>query len=373
MEKKKIVHIIQSLGNGGWENALLRLLPLLSDEFKHHIITLREPGELALQFSQKGISVTTVYWSGFFDFPGYGRILSKIKKIAPNIIITYLFHADIIGRLFLQSKVSTPIIPFLGTTYNYSKYWPARAFERLTKKYARHYLANSPAVKDFYVKKLDVPEERITVIPTGVDVNLFDSILPNPRLRASLGIKPEDFVIICVANLHQNKGHRYLLEAFEALHSPRNETLPSIKPSNLKLLIVGDGIERKNLEQQIKGYQSKDDISFLGRRTDVPQLLKISDLFVLPTLFEGMSNAIMEAMVSGLPVITTDIPENRVLVRHRETGILVATHSAGEIANNIREIINSKPPLGENARNFIKENFSMALSARKLSDFLLIV
>lgn len=363
IQKKKILHIIQSLGNGGWENALLRLLPLLTDEFEHHIITLRELGELAPQFTEKGISVTTIHWKGFFDFAGYQRLHSETRQLAPDVVITYLFHADVIGRLFLQKKISAPVIPFLGTTYNYPKYLPAKIFERLTKKYAHHYLANSPAVRDFYIKGIGVPKEKITTIPTGINVDYFDSIPTDLKLRESLNMIPTDFVIICVANLHPNKGHRYLLEAFENIY----REYPAAH-----LLIVGDGIERDNLRNQIRTYTSKNNISFLGRRTDVPQLLKISDCFVLPTLFEGMSNAIMEAMASRLPVITTNIPENKVIIKNGETGILVETRSADEIANSIQKIIdsNSKSLLGDNARNFIKENFSIALSAKKLSNFL---
>lgn len=360
-QKKKILHIIQSLDNGGCENMLLRTLPLLTDEFEHQIITLRRLGELAPHFAEKGISVTTVRWKGFLDIAGYKRLLTAVRQFAPNVAITYLFHADMMGRLFLQRSLSAPVIPFLRTTYNHPKYFIARLMEKATKSIVPRYLANSEAVKDFYVSKIGVPKERIAVIPNGIDTDFFDNITPDPNLRQSLEISPDDFVIICVANFHPNKGHRYLLEAFEATYQ---------KHTNVRLLLIGDGAERNNLERQIVNYQSKENILFLGRRTDVPQLLKISDCFVLPTLFEGMSNAIMEAMASGLPVITTDIPENRFLVRNGETGILVAVHSADEIVDNIQKIIGSKSSLGENARNFMKENFSITLSARKLSSFL---
>lgn len=371
--KKKVLHIIQSLGNGGWENALLRLLPLLADEFENHIITLRELGELAPKFSEKNISVTTVHWKGFFDIAGYERLFMEVRQFAPNVIITYLFHADAIGRLLLQKKVSAPIIPFLGTTYNHSKYWPARIFEKITKKYARQYLANSPAVENFYVNKIEVPKEKITTISTGVDVEFFNSIQPNSKLRETFGLNPDDFVIICVGNLHSNKGHRYLLEAFESLYSPNNETIPAINTLNLKLLLVGDGTERKNLEQQIESYQSKENIHFLGRRTDVPQLLKISDCFVLPTLFEGMSNAVMEAMAAGLPVITTDISENRELVENGKTGMLVPTKNTKEITTSVQILISNPEKrrfYGNAAKNFIQEHYSIRLSVDRFSHFL---
>lgn len=370
--KKKIIHIIQSLDNGGCENMLLRTLPLLN-EFEHKIVTLKERGELAPQFVSAGILVETVQATSFFDIPGIFRLRKLMRKENPDILLTYLFHADMIGRLALSSVTTAPIIPFLRTTYNHPKYLIARILEWLTKPLVRRYLANSEAVKDFYVKHIGVQPKKITVIPNGIDIDYFDSIMPDPKLRESLGIKPDDLVIICVANLHINKGHRYLLEAFETLHSPNNETIPASKPLNLKLLIVGDGEEKENLLRQIENYHSKEHTLFLGRRTDVPQLLKISNLFVLPTLFEGQSNAIMEAMASGLPVITTDIPENKSLITNNVSGILVRTRDVEAIVQSINTIaipgaLSIK--LGKNSKEFLEQNFSLKNSANSFHQFL---
>lgn len=370
--KKKVIHIIQSLDSGGCEHMLLRMLPLLSGEFEHHIITLRIPGELAPRFTEKGIPVTTINLSGFFDFVGYRRLLSETRLLAPDCIITYLFHADMIGRLFLQPALgwrmpqgnSIPIVPFLRTTYNHQKYLVARILEWLTRPFVRQYLANSEAVKNFYTEHLGVQPGKITVIPNGIDTSYFDSIIPDPKLKESLGIQPNDFVIICVANLHINKGHQYLLRAFEEIYKKYPET---------HLLIVGDGTEHIRLKNQTQEYASKNNIAFLSRRTDVPELLKISDCFILPTLFEGQSNALLEAMASGLPVITTDIPENRSLVENNKTGFLVPLKSWEKIVKITTTLIADKElrkKSSETSHQFIEENFSLKSSANSFSQFL---
>ena len=277
-----------------------------------------------------------------------------------------------LGRLLLRTK-NTPIIPFLRTTYNHPKYLIARIIEWLTKPLVNQYLANSEAVKDFYVKNIGVQPEKITVIPNGIDIAYFDSITPDPELRKSLGIKPDDFVIICVANLHPNKGHRYLLEAFEQLHPiPSHPFQGGESKRGLKLILVGDGTERKNLEQQIKNYQSKNNILFLGRRTDIPQLLKISDIFVLPTMFEGMSNAILEAMASGLPVITTGIPENKEIIEDNKTGLIVPVKNSIALAQTIEKLLgdkNQSESLGGNARKKIQEYFDLKIITTKTAKF----
>jgi len=370
-QKKEILHIIQSLDNGGCENMLLRLLPLI-DDFEHKIITLKELGELASKFVSAGIAVETIHCNSLFDIPGILRLRELVREENPDVIITYLFHADMLGRLLLRTK-HTLIIPFLRTTYNHPKYVIARILEWLTNPLVKKYLANSEAVKDFYVKNIGVQPEKITVIPNGIDIAYFDSITPDPELRKSLGIKPDDFVIICVANLHINKGHRYLLEAFEQLHSlPSHPFQGGESKRGLKLILVGDGTERKNLEQQIKNYQSKNNILFLGRRTDIPQLLKISDIFVLPTMFEGMSNAILEAMASGLPVITTGIPENKEIIEDNKTGLIVPVKNSIALAQTIEKLLgdkNQSESLGGNARKKIQEYFDLKIITTKTAKF----
>ena len=363
MRRERVIHLIQALDNGGCENMLLRILPRLTD-FEHKIITLNHRGELADQFEKKNIAVGNINQKNIFDIFSYFRLLKEIRKEKPDIIFTYLFHADFVGRLFLQIFTKAKIIPFLRTTYNHKKYFSARLFEKLTKYFVKNYLANSESVKNFYAENIGVNPEIITVIPNGVDVDFYAKIKRDENLRESLGIEKEDLAIICVANLHINKGHKYLLEAFENIYKENK---------NIKLLLVGNGDEKENLLKQIENYESKNNILFLGKRTDVPQLLKISDIFVLPTLFEGMSNAILEAMAIGMPVVTTGILENRELIKDEKVGILIPTRDAIAIQKNISLLLQNesfRKSLEENARKDIAENYSLKTIIKKWEIFL---
>lgn len=352
-DRKKIIHLIQALDNGGCENMLLRTLPLLLD-FKHMIITLKKRGELAEQMEQKGIKIINIGQNNFLSIFSYLRLLKEIRKENPNIIITYLFHADAIGRIFLQVFTKIKIVPFLRTTYNHKEYWPARLFEKITKYFVKDYLANSESVKNFYVEKIGVAKEKITVIPNGIDVAFYDKIKKDENLRENLGIRKEELAIICVANLHINKGHKYLLKAFEDVYKEN---------WNIKLLLVGDGKEKENLLRQIENYSSKNNILFLGKRNDVPQLLKISDIFVLPTLFEGMSNAIMEAMASGLAILASDIPENRKLL-NLDNRFLFRVNDANDLASKILFLLSNSElrlDLGKKSRETIQKKFELKI------------
>jgi len=363
MNKMKIIHLIQALENGGCENMLLRTLPFLA-EFEHKIITLNQRGELAEQFEQKNISIININQKSLLDIFAYFRLLKEIKKEKPDLIFTYLFHADFVGRLFLQIFTNAKIFPSLRTTYNHKKYWSARLFEKITKYFVKQYLANSESVKDFYVKKIGVNPKKITIIPNGIDIDFYDKIERDENLRKNLGLEKEDFTIICVANLHINKGHKYLLKAFEEIYE---------KNKKIKLLLVGDGEEKNNLKNQLENYLSKENVLFLGKRNDVAQLLKISDIFVLPTLFEGMSNAIMEAMATGLPIITTDIPENRELIENEKTGVLVHSENVSTLVQAIKSLINNQVKrelLGKNAVKVIEQNYAISIIAKKIELFI---
>lgn len=360
--KRHVLHLIQSLDSGGCEHMLLRILPLLTEEFQHSIITLHNLGELAPQFREKGIAVTTLGQRNLLDVLSYQRLLTEVKQYSPDVIITYLFHADLVGRLFLARKVSVPIIPFLRTTYNHPKYFIARLFAKSTRSLVQRYLANSEAVKQFYTQHIGVLPERITVIPNGIDIERFRQLTPSSELRQSLGLTKNDMVIISVANLHPNKGHRFLLEALNTCRD-----LP------IKLLVVGDGKERRALEEQVTTLNLRKQVMFLGKRHDVPDLLALSHIFVLPTLFEGQSNAILEAMAMGLPVITTDIPENRELIHDQENGWLVPPKTVSPLAEALRTLAQTEPlrtKLGTQAHLTIQNQFSLTTSANRFSNFL---
>jgi len=356
--KTRIVHIISSLDSGGIENVLLRTLPILSDDFDYVIITLLRPGELADKFTFRGIRVINIRMNGFLDSGSMRTVVKEVLRLNPKLVITNLFRADLLGRLYLQQRISAPVISLLGTTYNFPKYLPARIFERLTKSLAYHYFANSKAVKDCYVRKFGVPAHKITVMEHGIDLSVF-SRANGKRIVDELDLPKQRFIVTCVANLAVNKGHRYLLEAFETVYRAHPE---------MWLLLAGSGPEENALKRQIQSYASRDHILFLGRRKDVPDILAASHVFVLPTLFEGMSNAILEAMSSRLPVITTDIPENRAIMTDKETGLLVPIQASAPIRNNLERLYTDallRKRLGHAARRSVERRFAMPVVIKR--------
>ena len=357
MKKKiKVFHIIQSLESGGCENFLLRLLPKVN-EFENIILTIKEKGPLAKKFEKNGIRVDCLEnnWFGVFNY---------LDKHKPDRVITYLFHGDMLGRFMVRLFTKYRPIPFLRTTYNYPKYWIARVFEKYSSFLVDQYLANSESVKNFYVNNLSVDGKKITVIPNGVDLSIFESAKKDRNgFRKQMKVLDNEKVIVCVANFHKNKGHVYLLKAFEKIYN---------KNKNIWLWLVGDGEERSYFEKEINKYRSKNKIVLFGKRDDVPIILSASDIFVLPTLFEGMSNAILEAMASGLPIITTDISENREIIENNISGILIPIMDSLLIEQSINYLLENSRMMNEiglEGKKLIEKKFDIKKITSKFFDY----
>lgn len=365
MVSKKIIHLIPTLERGGSEMSQLRMLPLLGKEVESVFVTIGQKGSLAPRFEEQGIKVFSLEQTSPFDFLSYPRLIRLIRELEPDLIITHLLYADLIGRFIVQFFLPCRVIASLATTYNSPRYFWARLIERLSKYFASEYIANAEIVKKTYVEKFGVPEKNITVLTTGMDTTLFQSLTPDETLRKELGIDTADTILICVANLHINKGHTYLLAAFEQIF----KTHP-----NIKLLLVGDGAERASLEKQRLASPAKDAILFLGQRSDVPKLLTLSRIFVLPTFFEGMCNAIMEAMAAGLTVVTTDIPENHELITHEKTGLLCPVRDTACLTRTLAHLLDHPENIsrfGVAAAESVHERYELQTSALRWKRFFL--
>lgn len=352
--KRRVVHLIGTLETGGCEQMLLRTLPRLQDEtFAHEVVTLFASGSLRGQFEDRGVPVRAIGLRSPVRLLG-GTVRDAVRRRKPSLVLTYLAHADLAGRL-LGRRFEVPVLPFLRTTYNAGRYLPARMFERLTAPRVRHYLANSEAVAGYYAQSYRIPRERFTVIPNGIDLAVFDEADPAP-IREELRLGDDGLLVICVANLARNKGHRFLLEAFDRIAA----TWPTAQ-----LALVGEGAERQALEAQRLSVASRSRIHLLGRRADVPALLRASAVFALPTQFEGMSNAVQEAMAARLPVVTTDIPENRALISHERTGLLAPVGDVVALSSSLHRLLGDsllRRQLGDAARSAIEVRFAMPVA-----------
>jgi glycosyltransferase involved in cell wall biosynthesis len=197
---------------------------------------------------------------------------------------------------------------------------------RLSAKWVDGLIAVSPEVKTAMLATLALPAEKIAVINNGVDPRRYRAIADRQLVRRRLGLAEGDRAVVVVATLKEQKGHRYLIDAASAI-------LPEFPDAHF--LIIGDGELRQALEAQIAAHHLENNVHLLGTRHDVPALLAAADMFVLPSLWEGLPMALVEAMAAGLPVVATEVSGTRQVMVDGETGLLVPP---GEITPLVRAI-----------------------------------
>jgi glycosyltransferase involved in cell wall biosynthesis len=200
----------------------------------------------------------------------------------------------------------------------------------------------------------------IKVIPDGIDYSPFEEAASSQYLRQELGFGLDDFLVGIVAHLADHKGHKYLIKATEILKE---------KAPKIRVIIVGEGPLRMELDRLVKQTHVEDIVFFLGFREDVPQILASLDLFVLSSYLEGMGSSILDAMASRLPVVATKtggIPE---VVVNGETGLLVPPRSPAALAKAILKIYEDRElgsRLGQKGYEVVHQKFSAEAMALKV-------
>jgi glycosyltransferase involved in cell wall biosynthesis len=220
-------------------------------------------------------------------------------------------------------------------------------------------IAISKGVKKVLVSS-GIDKKKIKVVPSGIDYTPFENVSSKDYLHRELGFNKDDFLVGIVAHLADHKGHKYLIEAAGILKK---------KAPRIKLIIVGKGPLRMELDQQVKKLGVEDIVLFLGFREDVPQIMASLDLFVLSSYLEGLGTSIMDAMASHLPVVATEVGGIPELVIHEKTGLLVPPKNPAALAEAIIRIYKDRKlaySYGENGYKVVHEKYSSRAMAKKV-------
>ena len=199
---------------------------------------------------------------------------------------------------------------------------------------------------------------RLVVIPNGVDVARFPADTEADDVRRGLGVGSEELLVICVAKLYAQKGHATLLEAFAGA---------SATDGRLRLALVGDGPLRDDLSAQIQRLGLAERVTLLGQRLDAARLVAASDLFVLPSLWEGLPMALLEAMASRKPVIASRVSGTDEVLTGGQHGVLVEPESVAELRDALLRLAADpalRQRLGDAGRARVESDFSVDVQAR---------
>jgi len=263
------------------------------------------------------------------------RVLGRLRRLlaiqSPDVIQTFLFHANLVGRIAARRAGVRRVVCGIRVAERHSL-WHLR-LDRLTHRWVDRYVCVSQAVARFSVDQAGLPEHKLVVIPNGIDLDRYQA--RPPGRPESMGIPPGRRLVSYVGRLEPQKGVRWLLEA-------ARQWLPRLPDCDLA--VVGKGPERPALEAICRRQGLTDRVHFLGWRPDVPQILTASALLVLPSLWEGMPNVVLQAMATGLPVVATDVEGVRELLGPEAERQVVSYGDTQSIGDSIVDVL-SQPQL----------------------------
>jgi len=362
--KTKILYVITSTGIGGAEKILCQTAKSM-DKNKYHvsICSLKEKGEMAEDIERHGIAVHCLHMVNKEGFVGWisstialFQLFSYLRKVRPEIVHSFLFRANILARIAGYLTGVPIIISSIRVMGGEKRYF--HFIERITSFMVEHYIAVSESVKNYVMQKSKISDENITVIYNGTDIENHNySNVKNVKMP--FGVEDGDDILVTVGRLHKQKGHAYLLHAISMVE----KEMP-----RLKLLIIGEGEEENNLKILAETLDLTDKIIFAGLRYDVEKILPVAGLFILPSLWEGTPNVLLEAMAARKPVIATEVGGIPEVVVHGRTGILVPPEDSDALANAIKNLLKDKlkaEEMGKAGRLRVEEHFTIAGMLKK--------
>jgi glycosyltransferase involved in cell wall biosynthesis len=346
-----IALVITDLDIGGAERSLAALATRLNPaRWRVGVFCLREPGPLAEALRQAGVFCECLGVRRRNPIQAVTRLARSLRRFRPDLVQSFMFHANLAARLGAPWAGFPWVVAGLRVA-EHEKRWHL-LLDRLTASLVTGSVCVSQGVLRFSRDVAGLDPDRLIVIPNGIDTNRFASVAG--LSRAEIKVPETAHLALFVGRLDIQKGLPSLLDAAQKLVDER---------PTWQLALAGDGPRRTWLVGQInsqRGFQGR--VRWLGSRDDIPALLKAADVLVLPSLWEGMPNVVLEAMAAARPVIGTAVEGIEDLVVPGQTGWLVPPGDVASLAQALLEAVDSPQrcrELGENGRHRVEQEFSL--------------
>ncbi len=293
--------------------------------------------------------------NSFFSVPKWTKLIQVIIKQKPDLIHSYMYDSSLYARI-LSFFFRIPILIYVVNTYT------RKIFRRSLVNFLLSFITDNVIVCSNDVKR-DVlrfdrihPKKIITISSFAI-FNFKKEFLPN--VRQNLKIKKDDFVLLSIARLVEQKGLIFLFEAVDLL-------VNIYKLQNIKLVMIGDGPLMNSLSLYICQHNLRKHIFLIGEKNNLNPYLTQSDLYVDSSLHAGLNIASIKAMEAELPIVITDVGGARQLVDEGKFGYLVKASSASSIARGIEWFYNDKKIIDKSRYQFLKSHFSDEVAAKKI-------
>lgn len=363
----RILHVVEALGvGGGVETGIGNLIANMdSDRFEHVLCAVFRVGTQMERYPLARVQIVPLEQRSRRFSVQVGPLARTIRRIKPTIIHSRnwgALEAVIAGRWAGSCSV---IHSEHGVEMNPVAEPRRRSWLRRTTFHMAHRVFSvSHQLRDMLAQNTGFPARKISVIHNGVDMNRFRKDSSSRALhRESLGIAADEFCLGCVGRLNHIKDYPTLLRAAEIFGKAC---------SSWRLLIVGEGTERSELERMVQeSAMLSGRVRFLGTSRRIPEFLNALDCYVLPSICEGISNSLLEAMSAGVPVVASRTGGNPEVAVDGESGLLFSVGDSADLASKLLLVWNSpaqREKLTRESVRRVREQFSLASMVRQYED-----
>lgn len=333
----KVLQFTNTTVRAGVEEHLLRLLHGLDRGiFKSYLVC---PAILAEQFEAdipNDVPVARLSIENPLEVRGMLQLVKLMRCWRPDVVHSHMFRSSLVASpaAFLCGIPAIVETPHVREGWRRGWLKGSFAVDRFLGRFVTHYIAVSEANARYLVEEKRIPAKKVTVIRNGIDLTRFDPARLRPQeLRKTRGFGEDDLVIVVMARLEPQKGHHILLEAL-------THVVPEFP--RLRVVFVGDGTLRAELEQKSRSLGLERSVDFVGRQADPENWLAMADIAVLPSLYEGLPIAAIESLAMGTPMIATAVDGTPEVVVHGKTGLTVPPGDPGALAVAIRCLLRNR-------------------------------
>ncbi len=350
---KTILFLSTSSGPGGAEQVISNLAASIDPAKYRGVLCLFRPGWLQERSQGCGVPTYVIPTQGMTDWRWAFRFRDLLKDEHVDLIHAHEFDANVQGTT-VAAYLGIPLVATVhGKHYFWEKFRRRLAYRWVSRRATM--VAVSEDLRRFIVENVGIASDRISVLYNGVNVPPAPVPADIETCRREMNVPDTDRVIGVVGNLYPVKGHQYLIDAIPAVLEKYPDT---------SFVFAGRGELENDLKQQVNRLGLDKRVHFLGLRQDIPRILALLDVFVLPSLSEGLSMAILEAMMAGKPVIATRVGGNPEIVLDGETGFLVTPKDSHALAASLIALLKDRHlaiQFGEKGKRRAEHQFSLQI------------
>lgn len=359
---QNIMYVVLSLDTGGAEQIVYNLVTRINkDLFTPIVCCLDYLGHLGEKLKEKGINIFALNRKKGIDFHLIGRLTKLMRKYKVSIMHAHSYSPYFYGATAgILAKVPTIIFTEHGRFFPDRKRVKRIIYNQFLSLFTTQFVAVSEDIKKSLVVYEGIQEKKIMVILNGVDVDKFNIDIQLDKKKKEFNLEPTDKIIALVARLEMRKDIPTLLKAMTHVLKVFKET---------KLLIVGEGELQTKLKDLSKELEIYKNVIFCGRREDIPEIMKIIDIYVLSSISEGTSVTLLEAMAAKKPIVATNVGGNPKVIQDSISGILVPPQNPDILAEKIISLLGHPErciKMGEEGYKIVQEKFSLQ---RMVSDY----